>query len=363
MAELSLGAANPHILKAKTSVEDADYAAAAVEFDKAIAICEQSLLGLYSAHASALSSAEQFDASLKAAEAAIRMFPNDATSWYWKGHALFKMEQRAKAKKSFEKAASLEGVLTTKMSYMDWTHRCDEEPKTEDDEEMEIVDATAQSDLVMPAHEISKATATPVSTEKNGSGASPQPPVDNTRMQWYQSGAHVMIDIYAKDVDREKSTVCFEPSRLKVSLNRANGNDYVLDKDLFDGIVVEESTWSASRFKAEIRMKKANEGSNWQALDKEAEVLSAALQAGAESRERSKAQEARQREWISLTEKELKDYKEDDGPMALFRTLYKDADEDMQRAMMKSYQESGGKVLSTNWEDVKKKKVVYEGDD
>lgn len=363
MAELSLGAADPHILKAKTSVEDADYPAAAIEFDKAIRICENGLLGLYSAHASALSSAEQFDASLKAAETALRIFPKDATSWYWKGHALFKLEQRAKAKISFEKAASLETVRTTKMTYMDWAHRCEEEPKVEDDEEMEIVDATAQSDRAMPRQEISKATATAVSNEATGNEAKPQPPVDNVRMQWYQSGTHVMIDIYAKDVDKEKSTVCFEPSRLKVRLVRAKGTDYVLDKDLFDGIVVEESTWSASRFKAELRMKKANEGSKWQALDKEAKVLSAALQAGAESRERSKAQEARQKEWTSLTEKELKDYKEDDSPMALFRTLYKDADEDMQRAMMKSYTESGGKVLSTNWDDVKKKKVIYEGDD
>ncbi len=37
---------------------------------------------------------------------------------------------------------------------------------------------------------------------------------------------------------------------------------------------------------------------------------------------------------------------------ALFRTLYKDADDDTRRAMVKSYQESGGTVLSTNWDEV-----------
>jgi len=49
-----------------------------------------------------------------------------------------------------------------------------------------------------------------------------------------------------------------------------------------------------------------------------------------------------------------------DGDAALnkfFRDIYKDADEDMRRAMMKSFVESNGTVLSTNWKDVGSKKV------
>jgi suppressor of G2 allele of SKP1 len=38
--------------------------------------------------------------------------------------------------------------------------------------------------------------------------------------------------------------------------------------------------------------------------------------------------------------------------MKFFRSLYADADEDTRRAMLKSYQESGGTSLSTNWKDV-----------
>lgn len=40
-----------------------------------------------------------------------------------------------------------------------------------------------------------------------------------------------------------------------------------------------------------------------------------------------------------------------------FQQLYGNADEDTKRAMMKSYVESGGTTLSTNWEDVKKAPV------
>ena len=41
-----------------------------------------------------------------------------------------------------------------------------------------------------------------------------------------------------------------------------------------------------------------------------------------------------------------------------FQTLYKDADPDSQRAMMKSFVESGGTTLSTNWDEVKKEEVT-----
>jgi suppressor of G2 allele of SKP1 len=42
---------------------------------------------------------------------------------------------------------------------------------------------------------------------------------------------------------------------------------------------------------------------------------------------------------------------------SFFQKIFGDADDETKKAMMKSYQESGGTTLSTNWDEVKKGKV------
>ena len=51
----------------------------------------------------------------------------------------------------------------------------------------------------------------------------------------------------------------------------------------------------------------------------------------------------------------LDDEFEGDAVDGFFKKLFKDADPDTKRAMMKSYQESNGTALSTNWAEVSKK--------
>lgn len=87
----------------------------------------------------------------------------------------------------------------------------------------------------------------------------------------------------------------------------------------------------------------------------------------AETAETAAARKKR-KDWGAITENILTSEKEKSteedpnvgGDAALngfFQKIFADADEDTKRAMMKSYQESGGTTLSTNWDEVKKSKV------
>jgi len=60
-------------------------------------------------------------------------------------------------------------------------------------------------------------------------------------------------------------------------------------------------------------------------------------------------------------QKNKEEYPEGDPVNGMFQMLYKGSDENTRRAMMKSYQTSGGTVLSMNWDEVKQKD--YEGTD
>jgi len=51
------------------------------------------------------------------------------------------------------------------------------------------------------------------------------------------------------------------------------------------------------------------------------------------------------------------DYEGGDEANHFFKKLFKGSSPEVQRAMMKSYTESNGTALSTNWEEVSKGKV------
>lgn len=330
MDKTLLDDAQKHFTKGTDLVDSSDYVSAAQEFAGCAKVYEGLLAQVYCAQAGALESAGRFDAAQAAAEAAIRASPDSAKPRFCKGSALFKAGKLDNAKKAFDKAAVLENARALKVTYMDWAARCVAPPSND--------------------------------TQEDVGPSEPKPPADNVRMEWYQNVEYVNMDIYAKNVVKEKSSVSFTPGHIKVRLARSELDDYVLEKDLAGDIAVAGCTWSVSRFKVDIRMKKAAV-KKWKSLDSDAEVLSAAMRASVDSLKRKEEQEARQHGWEAVTENELKDYKEDDSSMSLFKQIYKDADEDTKRAMMKSYSESGGQVLSTNWDEVKKKKVTYTGSD
>lgn len=61
--------------------------------------------------------------------------------------------------------------------------------------------------------------------------------------------------------------------------------------------------------------------------------------------------------WDAIIEDFEKEEREDQSVNDLFKQIYEAGSEEVRRAMNKSFQESGGTVLSTNWSNVADKKV------
>lgn len=61
--------------------------------------------------------------------------------------------------------------------------------------------------------------------------------------------------------------------------------------------------------------------------------------------------------WDAIIDEFEKEEEQSQGINELFKQIYDAGNEDVRRAMNKSFQESAGTVLSTNWSNVAEKKV------
>lgn len=146
-------------------------------------------------------------------------------------------------------------------------------------------------------------------------------------------------------VDFTNETVCVQ-AKLPTS-------NYELNLNLSHEINPERSSFKVMTTKIEIKLCKVSAG-KWSVLEKKSD----------EASEKEKpptypTSSLAKHDWNKL-EKELEkeaDKDADSDVNGLFRKIFRDGDANLQRAMMKSFQESNGTVLSTNWDDVKKKTV------
>ncbi|KAJ9124691.1 hypothetical protein QFC24_003058 [Naganishia onofrii] len=186
----------------------------------------------------------------------------------------------------------------------------------------------------------------------------------SARYDYYQTDKDLMVSIYKKGLPADQVHVEATSDAVEVLV----GTESILKLSPLSGsIIADQVTHKVYGTKVELKLPKATFG-NWPSLvgaARQATQTTLAPQqppkadetspVHAENTATSTTKPAPTRKnWDSLA-KEIDDVDEDDdkrGPDDFFKSLYSGLDPDSQRAMLKSYQESNGTVLSTNWTDV-----------
>jgi SGS domain/CS domain len=265
------------------------------------------------------------------------------------------------------------------------------------------------ADTIKVDRETTVSIGSAASPSENSSTA-PQP-ITKIRHEWFQNTQNVNVTLYAKGVSKDKAEIDINEDFVAVSFphpsNPTSIFSFTLDP-LFGLIDTSASTSSIMSTKVELILRKQVPGQKWGALegsarlkdvtndkdvsdtkvavfpsstnppsiaaketapsyptssrsgpknwDKLADDLTTKKHPSHKREKKKKAGQDTEEE----SEHENQDVDSDYGgdPVdGFFKKLYAGADDDTRRAMMKSYQESGGTALSTNWTEVGKKKV------
>ena len=182
---------------------------------------------------------------------------------------------------------------------------------------------------------------------------------------WIQTGTDITVDITsnhnlnAYDIKINKKSIEFVDKKegtVKYTINLTNG------------ILVEKSSYKiTSSMKCKLELHKEVENFNWVNLEvnKNDDSLNNPKDKVVHGYYPSSSKV--KKDWSQL-DKEIDEQEKEDaskdgneGMWRLFRDIYAKGNEETRRAMIKSFQTSGGTVLSTNWDEVKDKD--YEGKD
>ncbi|XP_037950641.1 protein SGT1 homolog [Teleopsis dalmanni] len=167
----------------------------------------------------------------------------------------------------------------------------------------------------------------------------------SVRHDWYQSETAVVVTIMLKNAVEKKYKVNITPERLEVS-----AEDYEFNVNLFRPINVERSSHKAYSTKIEINLAK-EVGERWNSLEFQESNATAAV--GLPT--------IHKKNWDGIAKEveksEEAEAQNEDALQRLFKKIYSSSSPEVQKAMNKSFSESGGTVLSTNWNEVSKDKV------
>ncbi|XP_017275797.1 protein SGT1 homolog isoform X2 [Kryptolebias marmoratus] len=193
--------------------------------------------------------------------------------------------------------------------------------------------------------------------QTENSSVNTTPAAAPVKHDWYQTESQVIVTVMAKNVPKDGVCVSFTERELSAKIQMASGDDYNFHLQLLHPIVPQQSCFKILTTKVEIKMKKTD-AIRWETLEGE----------GQESNikhfnpHQYPTSSHYTRKWdkmvSDISEEEKNEKLEGDAALnKLFQQIYTDGSDEVKRAMNKSFMESGGTVLSTNWGDVGRRTV------
>ncbi|XP_054237528.1 protein SGT1 homolog isoform X2 [Indicator indicator] len=187
-----------------------------------------------------------------------------------------------------------------------------------------------------------------------------QPLPPKIKYDWYQTESQVIVTIMIKNAQKDDVSVQFSEKEMNALVRLPAGEDYNLKLVLHHSIVPEQSTFKVLSTKIEIKMKKP-EAVRWEKLEGQGDSPKL-KQFTPDTQHLYPSSSHYTRNWdklvVEIKEEEKNEKLEGDAALnKLFQQIYSDGTDEVKRAMNKSFMESGGTVLSTNWSDVGKRKV------
>ncbi|XP_073972674.1 suppressor of G2 allele of skp1 [Rhodnius prolixus] len=174
----------------------------------------------------------------------------------------------------------------------------------------------------------------------SGDGASqPQTPLPY-KLDWYQTETQVVLTVLAKNVESDKLKITFTNSEISMLLAFKDGT--VIDRNIHleNSVVGERCAYKIFPTKIEMRLPKL-QGVHWVKLESEEVQISKPV-----------------RNWDKVVSEIEDDKLEGEAVLnSLFQKIYAEGSDEVKKAMNKSFLESGGTELNTNWDAVSKGKV------
>uniref|UniRef100_A0A2A4JM71 Uncharacterized protein n=1 Tax=Heliothis virescens TaxID=7102 RepID=A0A2A4JM71_HELVI len=191
-----------------------------------------------------------------------------------------------------------------------------------------------------------------------------EPSRTKIKHDWYQTDAQVVITVLLKNAPKDKVKVNYGERSLSISSAIPDSDsEYSLELDLAHEIVPSMCNLVVTPSKIEVKLRK-KEGLRWTQLDgdRKEDNVKAIPQAVIDASGPQQPPKLFKKDWDKI-EKEMKKMEEEEKPEgdaalnALFQKIYGEGSDEVRRAMNKSFVESGGTVLSTNWNQVGQDKV------